>query len=361
MSKLRVGIIGCAHMHIQDLVKDFIKRPEVFEWVGIADTPWAVTPLSDQKDTRRNVICRVMEMCGIEKAFGDWHEVLACKPDLILLTSENSRHCEIACEAMRGGSHVIMEKPMATSYADAVKMVEVAKETGRIMIVNWPSTWDTAIRTAWRLLHEGVIGRPLKFHYRNSESLGPFSYGQTMTGEEMRSEWWYQPELGGGATWDYIGYGNNLAAWFLGTRADEVFAIQENFMSDFAPEADDYSAAMLRFPGAVAHLEGSWATRSQGDVPYGPVIFGEKGTIVTHRPAKVHVFTERHNTTPQMVVEADPMPEGREDLAAEFLHHLNTGEPLHGTLSMEVNLNAMAAIEAALRSAKSGKMEKTEK
>ena len=57
------------------------------------------------------------------------------------------------------------------------------------------------------------------------------------------------------------------------------------------------------------------------------------------------------------MTEGDPLPEGRATLAEEFIHHLETGDPLHPTLEMMQNLEAMAILDAGIRSAASGKME----
>ena len=53
----------------------------------------------------------------------------------------------------------------------------------------------------------------------------------------------------------------------------------------------------------------------------------------------------------------DPLPEGRQTLGEEVVHHLETGEPLHHTLDMPFNLEAMAILDAGIRSAASGKVE----
>ena len=48
---------------------------------------------------------------------------------------------------------------------------------------------------------------------------------------------------------------------------------------------------------------------------------------------------------------------GRATLAEEFIHHLETGEPLHPTLDMHQNLEVMAILDAGIRSANSGQVE----
>ena len=60
---------------------------------------------------------------------------------------------------------------------------------------------------------------------------------------------------------------------------------------------------------------------------------------------------------PNQVVEGDPLPEGRTTLAEEFAHHQDTGDPLHPTLDLAMNVEIMAILDAGQRSAASGKVE----
>jgi hypothetical protein len=72
---------------------------------------------------------------------------------------------------------------------------------------------------------------------------------------------------------------------------------------------------------------------------------------------EVHTSRGHGATEPDQVIEGESLPEGRETLAKEFLHHLETGDPLHPMLDMEFNLEVMAILDAGIRSAKSGQME----
>jgi predicted dehydrogenase len=60
---------------------------------------------------------------------------------------------------------------------------------------------------------------------------------------------------------------------------------------------------------------------------------------------------------PDRIVFGEPLPGGRATLAEEFVHHLETGEPLHPTLQLGHNLEAMAILDAGIRSAASGRQE----
>lgn len=354
--KIKLAVIGFAHMHITTLVKDFSSRPDAYEWIGCADVPPVVQPISKERGSRNQNITAVLEMTGMKLA-NDYHQVIAMKPDMALVTCENAWHAKICKEILSAGIHVVLEKPMALCYEEALSMVETAHANGVKLIVNWPTTWYAGMRTAHRLMEEGLIGRVIKFHYRNAESLGPFSYGQHMTEDEMKAEWWYRADMGGGAMADYLGYGCSIARWFLGTRAQEVMAMKESFFSQFS-DVEDHGVMIIRHPGALALVEGTWATFSNGRVPSGPVIFGEKGTIVYEQEKDLtYVYTQRHPLAPDQIIPADPMPEGREKLANEVLHYFQTGE-LHPTLDEECNLDAVAAVDAAYRSVASGKLER---
>ncbi len=64
---------------------------------------------------------------------------------------------------------------------------------------------------------------------------------------------------------------------------------------------------------------------------------------------------------PPQEITADPLPPGRDTLAREFIHHLETSESLHETLQVGFNLQAQAILEAGIRSAASGKLEPVER
>ncbi|HUX86992.1 MAG TPA: hypothetical protein VMW65_08320, partial [Chloroflexota bacterium] len=56
-------------------------------------------------------------------------------------------------------------------------------------------------------------------------------------------------------------------------------------------------------------------------------------------------------------ISGDPLPVGRDTIAKEIIHHLETGEPVHPTLEAQFNLEAEAILDAGIRSAQSGKLE----
>jgi len=364
MSKTyRLGVIGFAHMHVNSLIDRFNELPNV-EWVACADTVPDVPSLSMGRSTRGYTLKRAHKEIGIPKVYDDYRAMLDKEGfDIIIFCPENARHPDVA-EAIAGrGIHMVTEKPMAASLSGALRMVRAAEANSVELVINWPSTWQSAIRTMKKLIDSGVVGDVWEFKLRNGASMGPLAYGQNITDQEKGAEWWHQAAPGGGALLDYCCYGACLSRWMLGQPAVAVYGIKANMTSHYG-DADDNAVLTVRFPKALAILEGTWTTWSAG-VPTGPVIYGSRGTLVANRRigedgvarSVVEVYTSRHGHGPDQVLEGDPLPEGRTTLAEEVIHHLETGDPLHPTLEMRNNLEMMAILDAGIRSAASGKQE----
>jgi len=354
MSKIyRLGVIGFSHMHVGALIKAFADLPNV-EWVACADTMPAVEPLSEKPATRRSNTKRAAEMLGITKVYECYREMLDKETlDIVIFCPENARHGEVAEAIAAKGIHMITEKPMSASLSDALRMVRAAEANNVKLAINWPISWRPPIRAVKELIDSGVIGDVWEVKWRNGASMGPLS---SLTGPEKGSERWHQADAGGGALLDYCCYGACLSRWFIGEPAQAAIAIKANMTSHYG-DADDNAIITVRFPKAVAILEGTWTTWHSG-VETGPIVYGTKGTIVAAREgAKVYTTRSYMPGEPDQIVEGDPLPEGRATLAEEFIHHIETDEPLHITLDPMFNLEAMAILDAGIRSAASGKLE----
>ncbi len=103
----------------------------------------------------------------------DFHEALArLKPDLVCIATYSDSHADYAVAAMEAGAHVFVEKPLATTVADAQRVVEAAQRLGRKVVVGYilrhhPS-WQ-------RLIEEArALGGPYVFRLNlNQQSSGP--------------------------------------------------------------------------------------------------------------------------------------------------------------------------------------------
>lgn len=353
MKKYRAAFIGFAHVHAPGFLQMFSQHEQV-DMVACADLPAAVDSISTEQGTRKSNLALAMDGFGM-KAYPNAGELFKNeKIDIVLSCAENAKHGEAARIAAEHGCHCLLEKPMATDYPMALNMSRRMRVAGRLLVINWPTTWSPELRAAEAIIRKGAIGRVLKFRFANGSSLGPFSYGQTMTDAEKAAEWWYRPEDGGGAFFDYCGYGCMLSTWLIGEKALGAQGMKANLNSPFAL-ADDNGVVVARFPTAIATIEGTWSAMN-GGAHLPQIIYGSEGTLVIG-DAYIDVFRSRFGQDPDERHEVRPLPEHRDNLAKEMIHCIETGEALHPTLDVPLNLDAMALLDAGLRSAASGKYE----
>jgi predicted dehydrogenase len=361
--RYRVGVIGFAHMHVNELVDRFVAcgRADI---VACADTRPSTPSTTTVEGSRNANLARTLAAPGGPRRFDDYRELLATEAlDLIIMCPENARHGEVAEAAAARGVHILTEKPMAARLDEARRMAAAAEKAGVALAVNWPITWHPAYRRLKQLLDERAIGDVWELKWRSGASRGPLAHGSThpgatvvsgiVTDEEKGREWWHQKAAGGGALLDYCCYGACLTSWLLPEPPLSAQCMTANLRSP--GDAEDNATLLLRFPSAIAVLEASWSTFHRG-VSNGPIVFGTEGTIVIDGD-DILIYRERGATAPTRVERGDPLPVGRATIAEEFLHHLETGEALHPTLAPPLNLAAMAILDAGIKSAEKGAVE----
>ena len=371
MSKTyHLGIIGFGHMHINNVAQLFGAHPQV-AWAACADTRpirpelrggGASTAARYTREWNRE---HLIEILGIPKSYDDYREMLKKEQlDIVIVTCENAQHPDVVEACAAAGVHVCVEKPMAAFLSDALRMVRACQAAGTTMIVNWPLTWSPAARTCKALIDQGVIGRVLEVKWRAGHN-GPLGPGvghagvseaaAPMSGPERGATWWHQEAAGGGALRDFCCYGAMVSRWYIGEQATAAIGLRANLNSTWG-DADDNGVIVVRFPAAIALLEGTWTTLDHG-VPTGPIVYGTTGTLVVDRRDDQAVVRLERGHGQMTIYDPDPLPAGRSNVAEELIHHLETGEPLHPTLEVLNNLEYMAILDAGVRSACSGRLE----
>jgi predicted dehydrogenase len=359
----RVGIIGFAHMHINTVSEDFANQPQV-KMVACADTVPLRPERREAPKTRGWNLKKAVKDLKV-KPYDDYRLMLMKERlDIVICCSENAQHPDVVEACAAAGAVVCVEKPMARSLADALRMVRACRAAGTEMIVNWPIVWDPAAHKAKALLEAGAIGRILEVKWRGGH-MGPLGSGAPQPGvrpkdaplspTELAATWWRQADAGGGAMIDYCCYGAMASRWFIGEQAQAAMAMRANLNTPWA-DADDNAAMIVRFPSAMGLYEASWTTHSHG-VSNGPIIFGTTGVLVMETRDGRPVIREEHGGGQSVIHACDPLPPGLDSVGGVLLRHLATGEPVHPTLDMMFNLEVMAILDAGLRSASSGKLE----
>ena len=147
-----LGMMGRNHVRVWDEMVDDV------ELVAVADPDAAAV---QRATTGRRA-----------RGFQDTERMLAEEaPDLVSIVAPTSLHLPVTIAALRAGANVLVEKPIAATRDEAIKMIEAAERAGRMLTVGHIERFNPAIRELQRRLAEGELGRIFQI---TATRLGPF-------------------------------------------------------------------------------------------------------------------------------------------------------------------------------------------
>jgi len=282
---------------------------------------------------------------GIEKAYGSYEELLADPQiDAIYNPLPNQLHVPWTIKAAEAGKHVLCEKPLSMTVAEARTLRDVQKRTGvkigEAFMVRTHPQW---LRTR-ELIASGRIG-----DLRSIQ--GFFSYFN-VNPQNIRNI----PECGGGALMDVGCYPINISRFLFAEEPVQVLGLVER---DPELKIDRLSSAILDFPSGQSIF-----TCSTQLVPYQRInIFGTKGRIEIEipfnapvdRPCRIMIDDGSDLFGAGITIETFPICDQYTIQGDSFSRAIleGTGVPV----PLEDAIKNMAVIEAVFRSAASGKGE----
>ena len=136
--KVRLGIIGFGHMHINNVAALYGEHLQV-EWVVCADIVFFCPELRTAPYICEWNLDNNVTKLGIPRTYTDYHELLEQEGlDIVIVTCENAQHPDVVEACAKAGVNVCVEKPMAMSLSDSLRMARACQVVGTIMLVNWP-------------------------------------------------------------------------------------------------------------------------------------------------------------------------------------------------------------------------------
>jgi predicted dehydrogenase len=281
-----------------------------------------------------------------ERVFASLAAALDATPvDAALAVVPLAAHGAATREALEAGLHVLVEKPFTDDLAEAQALTALARERGRVLMVNQNYRWFPAPLKARGLLADGAIGRPLAcyldFHF--------------LFGSGYRYFFLDEPLLGDMAIHHFDGLRFVLD--------DEPVSVSCDSWSepDTPFKGRPAALATIRFAsGMIASYRGSWISRGP-TTPYGGHwrIDGTLGTIeLTFRGAfeerdKQDRLTLYRPERPPEQVRLPPLPcMDRMGALEAFAQWVRDGRPPAGISSADDNLKSLAMMLGAIRSAR---------
>lgn len=333
---LRVGIVGLVHGHVQGFLEHSQHNPQI-EIVGIAEPD---KQLGEQYASRYGVD-RGLLFSSLEEMIKRTH------PQAVLVYTNTFDHRRVVEICAQHGVHVMMEKPLAVSFEDALA-IKKAANAGKIQVlVNYETTWYRSNRAAYDLVHDNALGEVRKVVVHDGHS-GPREIG---VGPEFLN-WLTDPKLnGGGALYDFGCYGTDLMTWLMnGQRPETVTAVTQHIKPDVYPRVDDEATIILTYPKAQAIVQASWNWPfDRKDME----VYGQRGYVYTVKHDDIRVRRAEESADQQ--VAAKPLPAADADSISYLRAVVIDGMKADGPSSLDINVTVAEILDAARRSAASGK------
>ncbi|MDF2567182.1 MAG: oxidoreductase domain protein [Oscillospiraceae bacterium] len=271
MEKVRIGIIGCGGIangkHMPSL-----KKIEEAQMVAFCD-------IVEEKAVKAK------EDYGTEgaKIYTDYNELLKDDSiDAVHICTPNRSHSNITVAALEAGKHVMCEKPMAINYSEAIKMVEAAKKTGKLLTIGYQNRFRPDSRFLKAECGKGTLGEVYFAKARALRRRAVPTWGVFLN----------EYEQGGGPLIDIGTHALDLTLWMMdnykpkyavGTTYHKLNKQTEtgnawgDWKSDEFTVEDSAFGFVVMENGATIIVESSWALNTLEVGEAQTILCGDKG------------------------------------------------------------------------------------
>lgn len=276
MAKIKIGIVGCGFIANRKHLPMLTMHDDV-EVVAFCDI---IKERAEASATQFG--------SADAKVYTNYHDVFAHKDiDVIHVCTPNSSHSEITVAALQSGKHVMCEKPMAKTSAEAKAMLDAAKAAGKKLTIGYQNRFRSDSQFIKNLCDKGELGDIYLGKGFASRRRGVPIWGVFMNKELQ----------GGGPLIDLGTHALDLTLWMmnnyepvsvLGSTFNKIgkMGSPANGMGPWDPEkyeVEDSAFGMVKFKnGATVILEASWAINT--------IVANEAMTMLCGTKAGVDMF-----------------------------------------------------------------------
>lgn len=331
--KLRMGMIGVGFMG--ELHAKVIKEIPNAELVAVADI-------------NENTAKRVADTYGCD-AYTDYNELLARDDiDAVTIVVPEDYHLEPAVAAARAGKHILLEKPIAKTTEEALKIKKAADEAGVRLMVAHILHFDPRYVQLNDAIERGNIGEAIHLQLRRTNPKA--------TPERLKGKI---------SIFYYMGVHDiELMLWYAKSDITRVYA-QKVIKHNPEIDCEDSIAAVFNFAnGAIGSLLVSWAlpkNSALGIVGSAEVVGKNGAGYVDIRDQGLQVYTENNVYFPDTLHWPEVNGQIVADLKDEVQHFVTcTLEDKSYVVSTENTIKAIQVIEGCFESIRTGQPVKIE-
>jgi predicted dehydrogenase len=255
--------------------------------------------------------CRVVAVCdnnaaraselaaklGAEGSFNDYAEMMARGGiDAVAIVTPDFAHADIAVAAAQAGKHMLIEKPLATTRDDVVRMMDAINAAGVRAMVDLHNRWSPPFNTAHQLVESGKIGAPYSAYFRLNDV--------RWVATDMLP-WVPKSSI----LWFLGSHSLDTLRWFFDDEVSRVYSVsRKGSLAAQGVDSTDVYLTTLEFSrGGIAHMENSWITPNGhpniNDIKFN--LLGTEGSLAVDATNHnlIQLFTEDATTVPDVLVQ----------------------------------------------------------
>jgi predicted dehydrogenase len=242
-------------------------------------------------------------------ACGSYEELLQRRDvEAVLISTPHHLHCPMTIEAAAHGKHVLVEKPIATSVADAERMYVACRDAGVKLTVNYSFRYLGKIRKARQLISEGALGDVVGIQIINHQykDAGYWSGARSNSPDNWRGS---RDMCGGGYLIMNVCHAIDYVWYLTGLRAKRVSSEYATLGSSV--EVEDIVSASFRMEnGSVGSISACSIMRGSGQTE--ERIWGTNGSMII-RPEGISIYSTRpvDGRRPGKMYHLNNLPDGK--------------------------------------------------
>lgn len=334
---VRVAVAGLSHGHVGWIFNR--KDKTDIQLVGI----WETNPDLVKQFTERYKLDPKLFYSDLNKMLDE------AKPEAVSAFGAINEHVVVVRACAPRKINVMVEKPLATTFADAKEIQKLATQNNIQVLTNYETSWYASNQHVNQLFQEGKLGDIRKVMVNDGHQ-GPKEIGVSKEFFAILTD---PVKNGAGALVDFGCYGANLMTWLMkGERPISVTAVTHQNKPDIYKNVDDEASIILQYPKAQCIIQGSWNwSFARKDME----VYGNKGYAIAVNPTVVRQRLQEK--APEETLKLDPRPAPYTDpfsvLADVVQGRLKLDQnDLYG---LPVNVTVVEILETANEAAKTGK------
>lgn len=245
---LKIAVASFAHVHAAGYALHLASMPDVRLLCSDPDATYSPQHSSSPATLRGRALA---EHLGVDYV-DSYDELFDWKPDGVIVCSENTRHGELIERAASVGAHILCEKPLAVTRAEAQRCADIAQVHNVFLMIAYPVRFASEFRDLADALREGALGEVVSMSGTNN--------GKIPVAERR---WFTDPRLsGGGALVDHTVHVADLADALFESEPVYVRAVANRVLHQDVPGVETETGGLVHVTygnGLTLSIDCSWS------------------------------------------------------------------------------------------------------